>query len=79
MAAEFFSERASIEVLCNLLECVAEPSDVLAFALTCRRMADAWHAGSTGVLTVWRMWQQDVPAVEEALIAVSLSTAPPPS
>ncbi|CEJ90043.1 hypothetical protein VHEMI05852 [[Torrubiella] hemipterigena] len=73
MAAKFFSERASLEILCSMLECVASPNDVLAFALTCRHMADAWHVGNTGVLTVWRIWQEDMPAVEEALIAVRVT------
>lgn len=32
-------------------------------------MASAWHAGDTGIQTVWRIWLRDMPAAEEALIA----------
>lgn len=67
----FLSKSAPLELLIEILEWSETPADVLNFALTCRRMRDAWSTGQTGLRVAWTLLQCDIPAAELALITVS--------
>lgn len=70
MTAAFLSQTAPPELLVHILSYAATPLDVLSFALTCRHMLDAWKTHDTGLRTAWKLLMRDIPAAEQALIAV---------
>ena len=77
MANSFLHQPAPPELLVLILQHSASPEDSLAFALTCRHMTNAWHSHAAGLRVAWEIVNREVPAAEEALIAVSSDTFRP--
>lgn len=62
--------RLPLEVQSTILESCTDASDALALGSTCKQLTELWAARGAGV--VWSLWTRQIPAVEEALISVSL-------
>lgn len=72
MPGNFLASSGPPELLLHILNYSESPQDVLSFALTCRFMADVWHANDAGHAAVWRLLLRNVPFAEEALTVVRL-------
>ncbi len=66
----FLSKSAPLELLVEILEYCHTMKDVISFALTCRRMGEAWRAGRKGLRVAWVLLKTQVPVAELALTTV---------
>lgn len=71
MASGFLSRTCPVELLLEIFKHLSSAQDALSFALTCRHINDVLYRNATSILLeLWRR-NDEFPAVEEALIAVS--------
>jgi hypothetical protein len=71
----FMARSGPVEIILRILQCCHSTRDLLALVSTCRHVCSVWRGNVAAEL--WPVWLREIPHFQDAVMAVSMGTAPP--